>query len=152
VFQICGATARKSRTIMHSPSTWLWHDHCRCGQLNKAGNGRRRRRPVGLYTDITEIGHGYSRITVSLVCYQRKFEDDARRNGQPVKCVLQCWHDVVVPLDASDEALPAKSPNDRIGDLVSRTALHYAQYTPPTPTRRNCFVASAVRTQFATRS
>ena len=27
-----------------------------------------------------------------------------------------------------------------------------AQYTPPTPTWRNCFVASAVWTQFATRS
>ena len=42
----------------------------------------------------------------------------------------------------------------RVAVFVASLCMNYAQYTPPTRTRRNCFVASAsaVWTQFATSS
>ena len=54
----------------------------------KKGNGDDR------WTDVTEVHWWLATDTV--VCYQRNSERNAPRHGQLVKCVMQCWRDVVI--------------------------------------------------------
>jgi len=84
-----------ARTITRGPSTWYNHvivvSRAKPGTK---GNGDDR------WTDVVEV-HWWS-ATDTVVCHQRNFEHNVQRHGQPVKCVAQCWHDVVISPDACD--------------------------------------------------
>jgi len=80
--------AETARTITRGPSARYIHVIVvsRAKPRTK-GNGDDQ------WTEIAEV-HCWSAMD-TVACHQRNFERNALRHGQPVKCVAQCWRDVV---------------------------------------------------------
>jgi len=68
-------------------------------------SAERSREQKGTETIGEQMSHKYTgdrSAMDTVVCHQHNFKRNVLRHGQPVKSVVQCWHDVVISPDACD--------------------------------------------------